>query len=105
MPFWLYMLKCSDGSYYIGHTDDLEARLIQHDAGSGDSYTTTRRPVQLVYAAEFTSREEALTRERQVKGWSRKKKEALCREDWVEISRLAKSRKAGAKQEPEETGS
>ena len=98
MAFWLYMLKCADGSYYVGHTDGLEARLAQHAAGSGDSYTTTRRPVQLVYAAEFLSREDAIARERQVKGWSRKKKEALCREDWAEVSRLARSRNSSSKQ-------
>ena len=63
MAFWLYMLKCADDSYYIGHSEDLEARLAQHVSGSGDSYTTTRRPVQLVYAAEFPTREEAITRE------------------------------------------
>ena len=105
MAFYLYMLKCVDGSYYVGHTDDLETRLTQHAAGSGYSYTTTRRPVQLAYAAEFSSREEALTRERQLKGWSRKKKEALYRGDWAEVSRLARSRKSSAKQEPEETSS
>ena len=99
MAFWLYMLKCADDSYYIGHSDDLEARLAQHVSGSGDSYTTTRRPVQLVYAAEFPSREEAITLERQIKGWSRKKKEALCRDDWGEISRLAKSRGSSPEQE------
>ena len=98
MAFWLYMLKCADGSFYVGRTDDLEARLTQHVAGSGDSYTTARRPVQLVYAAEFPSREEAITRERQIKGWSRKKKEALCRDDWKEISRLARNRNSSAEQ-------
>ena len=92
MAFWLYMLKCADDSYYTGHTDDLEGRLAQHENGTGDSYTTTRRPVQLVYALDFPSREEAISREIQIKGWSRKKKEALCREDWAEIKRLARSR-------------
>ena len=101
MAFWLYMLKCADGSFYIGHSEDLEARLAQHVSGSGDSYTTTRRPVQLVFAADFPSREEAITRERQIKGWSRKKKEALCQGDWEEISRLAKSRSSSPEQESE----
>ena len=101
MSFWLYMLKCTDGSYYIGHTEDLEERLAQHAVGSGDAYTAKRLPVQLAFCEEFSSREEALVRERQVKGWSRKKKEALCRGDWQEISRLARSRNSNAKQEPE----
>ena len=99
MAFWLYMLKCADDSYYVGHTEDVEARLAQHVSGSGDSYTTTRRPVQLVYAADFPSREEAITLEKQIKGWSRKKKEALCRDDWEEISRLARSRGSSPEQE------
>ena len=101
MAFWLYMLKCADGSYYIGHTDDLESRLAQHDAGAGDAYTAKRRPVQLVFRADFDSREEAIARERQIKGWSRKKKEALCRGDWAEISRLARGRGSKVKQRPE----
>ena len=101
MALWLYMLKCADGSFYVGHSDDLENRLAQHVSGSGDSYTTTRRPVQLVFAAEFPSREEAITLERQIKGWSRKKKEALCRDDWEEISRLARSRGSSPEQESE----
>ena len=95
MAFWLYMLKCVDGSYYVGHTDDLDARLTQHVSGSGDSYTAKRRPVKLVYAVDFPTREEALARERQVKGWSHKKKEALCRGDWAEISRLAREPRVG----------
>ena len=100
MTFWLYMLKCADDSFYIGHTDDLENRLAQHAAGYGNAYTAKRLPVQLAFCEEFVSREEAITRERQLKGWSRKKKEALCRGDWAEISRLARSRNFGTKQEP-----
>ncbi len=98
MAFWLYILKCSDDSYYVGHTEDLEKRLAQHVSGLGDSYTAARRPIHLAYSAEFSSREEAIIRERQVKGWSRKKKEALCREDWAEISRLARSRNSSSGQ-------
>lgn len=103
MAFWLYMLKCADGSYYTGHTEDLEIRLAQHAAGAGVSYTANRLPVQLAFTAEFPSREDAIARERQVKGWSRKKKEALCRGDWQEVSRLAKSRNSSAKQGPGKT--
>ena len=103
MAFWLYMLKCADGSYYTGHTEDLENRLALHAAGVGDAYTAKRLPVQLAFFAEFPSREDAIARERQVKGWSRKKKEALCRGDWAEVSRLAKSRNPRVEKEPEKT--
>ena len=92
MPFWVYMLRCGDGSYYPGHTDSLEKRLKQHETARIDCYTSTRRPFTLVFAQEFSSREEALTMELRIKGWSRKKKEALMRSDWSEIKRLSRGR-------------
>ena len=92
MPFWIYILRCSDGSYYTGHTDNLEKRMAEHQTGGISGYTSTRLPVKWVFSQEFQSRAEALERERQVKGWGRKKKEALIRGDWAEISRLAQSR-------------
>src|SRR5438477_1917518 len=64
-------LKCADGSYYVGHTDDLEARVGAHEMGLISGYTRRRRPVTFQYAAEFGTREEALASERQIKGWSR----------------------------------
>ena len=87
--FWVYMLCCSDGSYYVGHTDQLEIRIAAHQAGSIGGYTKERRPIRLVFSQEFSSREEAFVMERRVKGWSRAKKEALIREDWEEIKRLS----------------
>jgi putative endonuclease len=67
--FWVYILKCSDGSYYTGHTDDLEKRLTQHDQKLFSAcFIATRLPVQLVFSQEFTTREEALASERQIKG-------------------------------------
>ena len=93
MSFWVYMLQCADRSYYVGHTDELEKRVLQHERGECGSYTSTRRPVRLVFTQEFASREEALAAELQIKGWSRKKKEALVRGDWAEMSRLAQRRK------------
>ena len=88
--FWLYILKCADRSYYTGHTDSLEVRLAQHTSrANSNCYTATRLPVELVYSEAFASREEALTAERQVKGWSRRKKEAMIRGDWQMVSRLA----------------
>lgn len=78
MSFFVYIVRCSDGSYYVGHTDNLEHRLAAHRAGSmPDCYTHDRRPVNLVFSDEFRTRDEAFQRERQVKGWSRAKKEAL----------------------------
>ncbi|MDT8440760.1 MAG: GIY-YIG nuclease family protein [Desulfuromonadales bacterium] len=91
-PFWVYILHCRDGSYYTGHTDDLERRISQHECGEMPGcYTHTRRPVKMVFSQSFTTREEALAAERQIKGWSRKKKEAMMRGDWEEVSRLARS--------------
>jgi predicted GIY-YIG superfamily endonuclease len=89
MSFSTYMLLCADDSYYVGHTDDLERRMLQHNMGEPHCYTTSRRPVTLVWMQEFTTRDEALAAERQIKGWSRKKKEALIARDWREIQRLA----------------
>ncbi len=89
MSFWVYILRCADRSYYTGHTDNLDKRIAEHQTGEIEGYTSTRLPVTLVFADEFLTREEALARERQIKGWSRKKKEALMRSDWAEVSRLA----------------
>jgi predicted GIY-YIG superfamily endonuclease len=87
--FFTYMLRCADGSYYVGHTENLEQRVAVHEDGSMGGYTSTRRPLILVWSDAFATREEALAAERQIKGWSRAKKEALIREDWREIQRLA----------------
>jgi putative endonuclease len=90
--FWMYMLRCSDDSFYVGHTDNIEQRLAQHEQGLITTcYTYWRRPLTVVFAQDFVTREEALAMEQRVKGWSRAKKVALCRRDWKEISRLAKS--------------
>ena len=91
MPYWTYLLRCADRSYYVGHTDDLDLRIAKHDDGTFGGYTSTRRPVTLVYAELFDTRDDAFWRERQIKGWSRAKKEALAREDWTELRRLAKT--------------
>lgn len=90
--FWVYILRCADGSYYTGHTDDLERRMGQHATGGFSGYTASRRPLVLVWSQECFTCEEALAAERQVKGWSRKKKEAMISGDWDEVSRLAKSK-------------
>jgi predicted GIY-YIG superfamily endonuclease len=88
MSFWVYILKCADASYYTRHTDDLEARVGAHESGEMPGYTQSRRPVKLAFAQEFPTRKEALESERQIKGWSRAKKEAMMRGDWAKVSAL-----------------
>ena len=89
---WLYILKCADGSYYTGSTVNLPLRLAQHGAGERSEYTRHRRPFELVYSQEFPSEHEAFLRERQVKGWSRAKKEAIIRGDFEALVELSRSR-------------
>ena len=90
--FWVYILRCADGSYYTGHTDDIERRMGQYQSGECDGYVAAHSPVKLAWSQECTTREEALTAEMQIKGWSRKKKEAMMRGDWSEVSRLAQNK-------------
>ena len=92
MAFWVYMLKCADGSYYVGHTEDLERRVAEHQSGIIGGYIRARRPVPLAYAESFPTRLEALAMERRIKGWTRAKKEALAASDWQRISALARKR-------------
>lgn len=92
MAFYAYLLRCSDGSYYTGHTDDIDYRLAQHQQGTLGGYTARRRPVELVWTDMFPSRDEAFFVERKLKGWSRAKKEALISGDWGLISQLARGR-------------
>ena len=82
------MLKCADDSYYVGHTDNIEQRISLHQLGKIAGYTATRLPIQLVWMDYFNTRDEAIFAERKIKGWSRKKKEALINEDWETISQL-----------------
>jgi putative endonuclease len=91
MAFWTYMVHCADQTFYVGHTENLGRRIGQHDAGTFAGYTQTRRPVKLVWSEYFQTRLEALTAERQIKGWSKAKKLALIRGDWVLIQELAKN--------------
>ena len=77
MKGFMYILLCADGSYYTGSTTDLERRLEQHQNGEGANHTKKRLPVSLLYYEEYSRIDEAFYREKQVQGWSRKKKEAL----------------------------
>jgi putative endonuclease len=78
MTTYVYILRCVDGSYYVGSAQHgLDRRLAEHHAGTFDGWTTARRPLELVYAQEFDQITDALAAERKIKGWSRKKKQAL----------------------------
>ena len=92
MAFALYIFECSDGTLYVGHTDNLDERMRQHDAGVADSYTSSRRPLKLVNAEEFESRYDALAMERKLKGWTRAKKLAYIAGDWSSIRQKAKGK-------------
>ena len=89
MPFYVYMLECCDGSLYVGHTDDLDARLSAHRSRRYSGYTPSRLPVRLVFSEGFNTRDEAFAAERRIKGWSLAKKQALARGDWDSGARLA----------------
>lgn len=89
MP-WMYILECADGSYYVGSTADLERRLWEHNEGLGAKYTAHRRPVKLVYSAEFATITEAYAAEKQVQGWGRAKRQALVQGDYAALHELAR---------------
>ena len=84
-PYFVYILRCSDGSLYIGKTNDVDARVSRHNDGRGSSFTASRRPVHVVFTETYDSRDEALARERQLKRWTRAKKEALIAGDLLRI--------------------
>jgi LAO/AO transport system kinase len=98
-PFHVYMLRCADGSFYVGHTDELQRRVAQHQAGELPGYTHERRPVSLVWHQETATREEALAAELRIKGWSRAKKEALIAGDWERVKQLARASTGSARAE------
>ena len=84
-----YILLCSDGSYYVGSTTHLEARLFQHQIGLGAEYTKRRRPVELVWAHEFESIPEAFAMEKKIQGWRRDKRVALVEGRFADLPGLA----------------
>jgi predicted GIY-YIG superfamily endonuclease len=92
VPFYVYILKCADDSYYTGCTNDLSRRLNEHETGASETaYTANRRPVELIWGEEVENLGEALQHERQIKGWSRAKKEALIRSDFETIHEIVKA--------------
>ena len=90
MSFWAYILRCNDGHYYTGHTDNLEYRFAQHQAGGYCEFTSRRRPVSIFWSQEFSTRIEALEAEKTIKPWSRAKKQALAQGDWARVSYFAR---------------
>ncbi len=96
--YYVYIIKCRDGSYYVGVTNNLDRRLWEHNNDEDKkSYTYSRRPAVLKYAERTSDIRQAILREKQVKGWTRKKKEALFEEDWEELMKLSKRRGGSAK--------
>jgi putative endonuclease len=94
MGVYIYMLRCADGSYYVGSAtgDDLGPRIDEHNAGSYQGYTFSRRPVVPVWSEHFERITDGIAVERQLKGWSRAKKEALLNSDWARVSQLSRRR-------------
>jgi putative endonuclease len=92
MSAFVYILRCSDGSYYVGSArgTSLDKRMSEHHAGSLGGYTSARRPVELVYHEHFDRITDAIAAERRIKGWSRLKKDALIRGDWQGVQHWAK---------------
>ena len=92
--YYVYILECSDLSFYFGITSNIEKRLIEHQSGyNKDSYTYSRRPVILKWIQEFTNPEQAISFEKQIKGWSRRKKVALIDQDWNQLVNYSKNYK------------
>ena len=87
---YVYILKCSDGNYYTGITNDLERRLKEHEVGiNPESFTFNRRPIELVYSEMFNEYNYAIEWEKRIKKWSRKKKEALINSKWADLKILS----------------
>jgi putative endonuclease len=102
MDIWVYMLRCADGSYYVGLTrEGLDKRIAEHRDGRFLGYTHGRRPVELVWSQDFQWLTDAIACERRLKGWRREKKEALIRGDFGMLPVLART----AKRPPPSTGS
>jgi predicted GIY-YIG superfamily endonuclease len=92
MPWFVYILKCSDCSYYVGHTSNIETRLKAHNCGKGAKHTAIRLPVTLIYHEPAKSKAVAMKREQQIKHWSKSKKEALVSGDLLSLKNLSKCR-------------
>jgi len=90
---YMYILRCSNGQYYVGSTKELAQRMEQHQQGEGSKFTKKHLPVELVYYEEYQRIDEAFIREHQIKGWNRKKKEALINQQYELLPKLSESKK------------
>ena len=98
MPYYVYILQCSNGTFYTGNTSNLAARISQHISGyNPKSYTHNLRPVKLVWVREFQTRTDALTVEKQIKGWSHAKKQALIEDDFEKIHQIVRKERINSK--------
>ena len=96
-PYYVYILRCRDASYYIGITNNLERRLEEHVGGINKRcYTYSRRPLELVFYEEFSDPNKAIEYEKRLKGWSRKKKEALINSNWEQLKELSVCRNSSS---------
>jgi len=93
MTWWVYMLECSGGCIYVGHTEDLKARFAAHLAGTGAGFTRSHPPIRIAYSEEHSNELSAITRERQLKRWSRAKKQAMIAGRLDRIHELARRRR------------
>jgi predicted GIY-YIG superfamily endonuclease len=93
---YVYLLRCADHSLYVGETSDLQTRQRHHNEGGGGSYTAQRRPVQIIYAEQYGSREDALRRERQIKRWTSRKKELLVSGNSAALSGISSNARVRA---------
>ena len=89
MAHYVYLLRCADNSLYVGETSNLEMRERDHKERRGGTYTAKRRPVHIVYAEQYSSRQDALKRERQIKRWSSHKKELLVSGNVADLSGIS----------------
>ena len=89
---WVYILRCADGSYYVGSTLDMERRLWQHNEGIGAAYTKWRRPVAVAWAAEYHNVADAFALEKKIQNWSRAKREALIEGRFDDLPLLSRGR-------------
>jgi predicted GIY-YIG superfamily endonuclease len=89
--FFVYILRCSDGSFYVGHCNDVTQRVAAHNSGRGAVWTSCRIPVALAYQEPFATKADAVARERQIKGWTHAKKQALVEGNLSKLRELSKS--------------
>lgn len=88
----VYILRCGDGKFYVGSTEDLQDRMRRHNGGYGSDFTRLHKPIELVYTEEYSTYKEAFKRERQLHGWSHAKKEALINGDLEKLKALCKKK-------------